>query len=180
MSKECYIANCSQRPRAKGLCSKHYDNLRRRGDPLQYPKKKHGMHNTPEYRVWKDMKSRCSNKNHHAYERYGGRGVFVCKEWNDFAVFIRDMGRRPSDDLSLDRIDNDKGYSKENCRWATRMQQQRNMRTTVMVEYGGDKISLQDLADITGINIYTLRSRHKNGLSGADLIKRPVYNRKNR
>jgi len=89
----------------------------------------HGMLKTSEYSVWTNMKTRCNNKNNDAYSRYGGRGITVCDGWNkDFMNFYMDMGDRP-EGLTLERINNDKGYSKDNCKWATAKEQANNRRT---------------------------------------------------
>ncbi len=93
-----------------------------------YDKSKPGKMSV-EYRCWVRLKQRCYNKNHQDYKNYGGRGIAVCKLWREsFAAFLKDVGRKPSLDLSLDRIDNDGNYEPGNCRWATRSQQQRNKR----------------------------------------------------
>lgn len=81
-----------------------------------------------EYRSWNGMKNRCNNPKSKAYKNYGGRGITYDKKWEDFREFYKDMGERPIN-TTLDRIDVDKGYYKENCRWATREEQQRNQRT---------------------------------------------------
>ena len=80
-----------------------------------------------EYRSWRAMKGRCLNPNDPAYKRYGGRGISIDPLWLSFETFLADMGARP-EGTTLDRIDNDKGYSPDNCRWATNAQQNRNRR----------------------------------------------------
>lgn len=92
--------------------------------------RRHGMIDSGEYRAWASMKRRCLNPNTRYYERYGGRGITVCERWMSFKNFIQDMGPKPSPDLTLDRTDNNRGYSLDNCRWATRTVQQANRRNT--------------------------------------------------
>ncbi len=103
-----------------------------------------GHSQTPVYDVWSAMRDRCNNPNNHAYSRYGGRGIKVCKSWDKkFINFLRDMGHRPSDSHSIERINTNKGYTKSNCKWATVMEQASNRRNNVWYEYGGKKMILQ-------------------------------------
>lgn len=100
---------------------------------------KHGMSRTLTYFTWENMVKRCHNLKHKNYPDYGGRGITVCDKWRDFSGFYEDMGKKPIN-LSLDRIDNDKGYYKENCRWVTRTTQshnQRHLHTTNTSGYRG-------------------------------------------
>ena len=83
---------------------------------------------TPEYRAWSNMLSRCNNANHRLFKHYGARGISVCAEWRTYENFIANMGRRPSDAHSLDRINNEGNYEPSNCRWATSTEQNNNRR----------------------------------------------------
>ena len=105
----------------------------------------------PLYRVWEQMHNRCGNPEDASYDRYGGRGIYVCAAWTGtpppgcrksitgFLQFVADMGDRPTPEHTLDREDNDGPYSPENCRWATRAEQGANRSTTVWVELGGHR-----------------------------------------
>lgn len=88
--------------------------------------KRHTEH-YPTYSSWQHMKDRCLNPKNKYYNNYGGRGIIVCDRWMKFENFLEDMGDRTKE-LSLDRIDNNKGYSKENCKWSTRKEQMNNTR----------------------------------------------------
>ena len=90
--------------------------------------KTHGLTGTPEHRVWIDMRTRCRNPNCASYPNYGGRGITICERWDDFALFLEDMGERPGPGYSIERRDNDSHYGPDNCYWATRLEQSRNRR----------------------------------------------------
>lgn len=118
----------------------------------------HGMAGTHVYHVWKAMRQRCENPKAQRYADYGGRGIRVCDEWKSFERFFSDMGNRPKG-YSLDRIDNDGGYNKANCRWATTKQQNNNNRRNRIVELNGEKRTIAEWADRVGLDWTTIRNR---------------------
>jgi hypothetical protein len=129
----------------------------------------------PEYEVWRHMVRRCTQENNPAYPHYGGRGITVCDAWvNSFENFLNDMGCRPSKKHTLERNDNDKGYSPTNCRWATYREQINNRRTTVRVEFNGVVKPLSDWALEFNIDVELLRVRLKSGWDIEDALKREV------
>lgn len=141
------------------------------------------------YRRWRSMLNRCYNPNHTYYYNYGGRGITVCDEWkNDYEKFCEwanQSGYEKS--LSLDRIDNNKGYSPENCRWATRKQQGRNQRTNHKITINGKTKLMCEWAEISGISEKNIYKRIKRGWRNEELL-RPLkekshyitYNKKTR
>ena len=119
---------------------------------------------SPTYRVWVAMRTRCNNPNHTLYERYGGRGIKVCDRWNNsFVNFLSDMGERP-EEMSIERIDNDKGYCPSNCKWATAREQQNNTSNNVVVSYKNQTHTLAEWSRILGIKHQTIRTRYRRGL----------------
>lgn len=97
----------------------------------------HGLSGTPEHVVWSGIKQRCNNKNSGKYMYYGGRGISICKEWADFSVFLKDMGKRPDKTFSIDRINNNGNYEPSNCVWKSRISQMNNTRgNRVVTVYG--------------------------------------------
>ena len=137
---------------------------------------KHGMDKTPTYHAWSGMLQRCKNPKNKFFHRYGGRGISVCERWNDFQSFFADMGEKPMG-LSLDRIDNDKGYSPENCRWATTNQQVRNRAVTLCVEHEGRMMDVVELAERHGLSRKLVAERLKRGLSIEDALSNVRYSR---
>ena len=117
---------------------------------------KHKMSLTPEYGTWQNIQQRCENSKNKNFSSYGGRGITVSPEWSEFDVFFADMGQRPSSDHSIERINNSKGYSKDNCKWATRSEQQRNKRSNSRVLYHGDIFVMAEFAEKFGFKRDTL------------------------
>lgn len=120
---------------------------------------RHGMRDTPEYKIWASMVQRCTNASDKAFRHYGGRGITVCDRWTTSANFFADMGPRPSSKHSVERIDNNKGYSPDNCKWATSAEQSRNTRRTRMLTFNGETMCLKDWADRLGCHYLRLHYR---------------------
>jgi len=120
----------------------------------------------PEYGIWRLIKQRCCNKNNPAFADYGGRGIFVCDEWiHNFKAFIDDMGRRPTKDHQIERIDNYGPYSKQNCKWATRFEQGCNKRNNIWMECNGKRLILAEWSRQTGLPEKMLQNRKRAGWS---------------
>ncbi len=131
---------------------------------------KHGMYGTPEYYAWRSMIDRCHVETCANYRNYGARGISVCKKWRySFVAFFKDMGFRPSSDMSLERIDNNRGYYKLNCRWATAKEQAYNRRTTVYIEYNGVRMILADWARKLNTGATSIKQMLKRGKSFSEV-----------
>lgn len=116
----------------------------------------HGMTHSREYTIWKGMKRRCLHPTYKNFKNYGGRGIDFAPEWRSFSRFLSDVGPAPSSKHTLDRIDNDAGYSKRNCRWATRAEQSRNSRRNRWIEWKGKRLVVDDAARLIGVSAKTL------------------------
>jgi hypothetical protein len=123
----------------------------------------HGKSGLPEYKVWKSMNDRTGNPNNWAWDRYGGRGIKACDEWRSFDRFITDMGQRPSPNSQLDRIDNDLGYSKENCRWVTRKENMRNTSVNIVATFNGETKTVREWAETHGRSAAAVAGRLRRG-----------------
>lgn len=120
----------------------------------------HNGSRTREYVIWVSMKQRCSNPKVYAYHRYGGRGIKVCDRWlESFPNFLMDMGKAPSPEHSLDRIDNDKNYEPNNCKWSTRKEQSNNRVNTKRITLKGVTKRIDEWSQELSITTNTLRSR---------------------
>lgn len=133
---------------------------------------------TKLFMAWDSMRQRCYNKNHASYKDYGGRGIDICPEWyGDFKVFHEwAVNNGFSEELSIDRIDNDKGYSPDNCRWVDAKTQIRNRRNTVTYEWQGEEYTLAELGELSGVNKMTIKSRLNSGATLKEALSPKVGN----
>lgn len=156
------------------------ENKRKRPDLAERNRKSatHGMSKSKTYSIWTGIKDRCLVPNNKDFHNYGGRGITVCDRWqHSFILFLEDMGEAPIN-MQIDRIDNNKGYFKENCRWTTIQVQANNRRTCVMLSANGKTQSIADWSKEVGIERKTLEYRIRVGwdikkaLTTPSLIKR--------
>ena len=140
--------------------------------------KRYGIAAHPDYRLWANMRNRCSNPNHPNYQNYGGRGITVCDRWQSFRNFIADLGARPSSDYSIDRLDVEGNYEPNNCQWATRPEQDNNKTNSHLITYQGRTQTLTQWAKEVGINYQTIFNRLKVGWSVAEALTLPPYGRR--
>lgn len=121
------------------------------------------------------MKNRCYQKGNKAYHTYGGRGIKVCSRWRrNYSKFLEDMGRRPSSEYSLDRIDNDKGYSPDNCRWATKREQNINKRDVRLLTIDGKTLCITEWSELTGVPKGSIFNRLNRGWPERDAVYQPI------
>jgi len=124
------------------------------------------LYDTRFYQIWVNMKTRCYNPKGSNYERYGARGIKVCTDWQTFGGFFDDMYEsylETGEKLTLDRIDNDGGYEKDNCRWSDRIEQANNRRSNRMITYNNKTQSVMQWSRDTGLNRRTITQRLDNG-----------------
>lgn len=119
----------------------------------------HGQSKSREYTIWSNIKARCYNKNNTSYERYGKKGIKMTKSWYfSFETFISDMGKAPKG-YSIERIDNSKGYSKSNCKWASSYEQALNRRSNLIITYRNENKPLKQWCDELHLNYKTIFAR---------------------
>lgn len=131
----------------------------------------HGMSNSPTYKSWSSMVQRCTNPKYIRFKDYGGRGVTVSEPWLVFENFLADMGERP-EGKTLDREDNELGYSKDNCQWSTRKEQMNNTRRTLKIQHSTlGRITLVEAAKLMELQYGTVTTRLRAGKSVAEALE---------
>ena len=136
--------------------------------------RKHGKRHHPLYSTWCNIKARCFNENHPAYKNYGARGITMCSRWaNDFSLFLEDVGEKPQESFSLDRVDNNGNYAPGNVRWTDRVTQRRNSRAICEVKIGNETKLITDWCDIFGIKLGSVHRRLSKGEDVVSALTRP-------
>lgn len=138
----------------------------------------HNGVNRIEYRTWSGIKTRCYNKNDKQYKNYGGRGISMCSRWiNSFENFISDMGYRPDDKTSIDRINVNGNYEPDNCRWADRSEQAKNRTNNIILKFNDMEYTIRDFSEMLSVKIWVVKWQLRKGLNAVEIynkIKRPI------
>ncbi len=138
----------------------------------------HGLSQTYEYNIWGNMLYRCNTPTSSHYNRYGAKGIKVSDSWHTFQNFILDMGTRPSIEHSIDRIDNNGNYCKENCRWATKKEQAINRSNTRQFIVKGETLTLEELSIYLGLTTDTIKNRLRRHWDLERILNTPKQNYK--
>lgn len=155
-------------------CGCAADDARRRNSALGgIARTTHGLYKTREYNSWQSMRDRCLNPNSDNFPNYGGRGIQIDPRWDDFTVFLADMGPRPPN-KSIERLDTSANYGPDNCVWATRREQSRNTRRTIRITLNGMTMCLKDWCAELGIPYKRAESRIRRGWSVERALTTPV------
>lgn len=136
---------------------------------------RHGLATSRVYNIWIQMKHRCENPKCHAFRYYGSRGIKLCDRWQSFDFFLEDMRQPPSNEHSIDRIDNSGNYEPSNCRWATRTEQARNKRNNRFITVGNETKTLSEWALIAGVSSPTIIRRLEDGWPPEKAVSTPRY-----
>ena len=131
----------------------------------------HGFSKHPLFHTWRRMLGRCNNLNDTHYQSYGERGITVCERWKNPELFAEDMYPTYVKGLTLDRSNNNLGYSPENCKWSTKVEQANNRRDNNIVTYKGKKYTITQIARLKGIPPTTLFSRKKAGWNNKEIVE---------
>jgi hypothetical protein len=188
MTSSCLVMKCSKQAWSRGYCNAHYKRYRRYGDPEYKPVvTDYSGVDTSLYHVWCAMKNRCYLPTTKSYKNYGGRGIGVCQAWRDSYInFITDMGSRPSKGMTLDRVDNNAGYTCGHCddciahgwhanvRWATRLQQSHNSSAVHWIEHDGKRLTISDWTRLKKLTPGTISWRLAAGWTVEQAINTPM------
>lgn len=143
--------------------------------------KRAGKHESPEYTAWRAMKDRCGNRSHKEWKHYGGRGISVCRRWlHSFERFLADVGRKPSVEYTLGRLDNDKNYTPRNVAWQTRVQQARNTQASRIVRIGRVSRSVAEWSEVVGLLPAVIHTRIYRGWDLRAAVLTPLLRHRRR
>jgi len=174
--EECAICQCDCGNRIRVWKNNLYGNTSSCGC---IKRTQNGLSHQPEYDVWKNMIQRCESPQNRDYKNYGARGISVCKRWRSFLSFYTDMGARPQQGYTIERINNNGGYEKSNCRWAPRFEQNGNTRKNKLITFRGKTQHLAKWARECGLPVQTLINRiGRLGWAIDDALTKPRQKRK--
>lgn len=167
-----FLCDCGKKIKLLGYNAAHHRQIScgcfQKENP---PRRTHGKTKTKVYNTWTKMLSRCSRPSDPAFHQYGARGISVCARWKKFENFLSDMGEPGTADLTIERVNNNKGYSPHNCRWAGRKDQVRNRRLTIRVNFQRQTKSLALWCEQLKLPYATIWHRYSVGKRNADLFK---------
>lgn len=138
---------------------------------------RHGKCDTKTYNSWRAMLTRCRNKNRDVYKYYGGRGITVCERWLKFENFLEDMGEAP-EGTTIEKMNNNLGYCKENCKWADKFEQANNRRNNVKITYKDKIYTLKEFAAFAGLKVATVKGRLKADWSLEEILNIQLYQKR--
>lgn len=152
-----------------------------RNDQIQQANTVHGKRHTVLYRIWTDIRSRCRNAAVKGYKDYGGRGITICERWlvgedgkHPFVCFAQDMGERPSSKHSVERVDNDQGYSPDNCVWALAIPQANNKRSNHCLTFAGETLTVRQWGRRLNVSPNSIQTRLSRGWSTERTLTTPL------
>lgn len=149
----------------------------KKGHSIRYKRHgmfRHGMWKTRQYGIWNGMLNRCRNKKSNNWKNYGAKGITVCESWYLFENFWKDMQKGYTDQMTIDRIDNTKGYSKENCRWVDAKEQGRHKSTVKRYRHKRKLLTIPQLAEMYGMKYDALYARLKRGWGLQEALSKPL------